>query len=69
MNDIMKIIKYLEGSGFLLKGISETIQIETEEQKEGFLSMLLGTLGASLLGNMLADKRRNKAGMVTKEIE
>ena len=47
MNDIMKIIKYLEGSGFLLKGISETIQIETEEQKEGFLSMLLGTLGAS----------------------
>ena len=69
MNDIMNIIKYLEGSGFLLKGISETIQIETEEQKEGFLSMLLGTLGASLLGNMLADKRRNKAGMVTKEIE
>ena len=69
MNDIMKIIKYLEGSGFLLKEISETIQIETEEQKEGFLSMLLGTLGASLLGNMLADKRRNKAGMVTKEIE
>ena len=62
MNDIMKIIKYLEGSGFLLKGISETIQNETEEQKEGLLSMLLGTLGASLLGNMLADKRRNKAG-------
>ena len=62
MNDIMKIIKYLEGSGFLLKGISETIQNETEEQKEVFLSMLLGTLGASLLGNMLADKRRNKAG-------
>ena len=62
MNDIMKIIKYLEGSGFLLKGISETIQNETEEQKEGLLSMLLGNLGASLLGNMLADKRRNKAG-------
>ena len=58
----MKIIKYLEGSGFLLKGISETIQNETEEQKEGLLSMLLGNLGASLLGNMLADKRRNKAG-------
>ena len=58
----MKIIKYLEGSAFLLKGISETIQNETEEQKEGLLSMLLGNLGASSLGNMLADKRRNKAG-------
>ena len=58
----MKIIKYLQGSGFSLKGISETIQNETEEQKEGFLSMLLVKLGASLLGNMLADKRRNKTG-------
>ena len=58
----MKIIKSLQGSGFLLKGISEKIQNETEEQNKGFLSMLLGTLGASLLGNMLADKRRNKPG-------
>ena len=54
MNDIIKIVKSLEDSGVLLKGISETIQHEAKEQKEGFLSMLLGTLGASLLGNLLS---------------
>ena len=43
----MKIVKSLEDSGFLLKGVSERIQNEAKEQKEGFLSMLLGTLGAS----------------------
>ena len=53
MNDIMKIIEALENSGILLKGVSETIENETKEQKGGFLSMLLGTLGASLLGNLL----------------
>ena len=53
MNDIMKIIKSLENSGILLKGVSKTIKNETKEQKGGFLSMLLGTLGASLLGNLL----------------
>ena len=53
MNDIMKIIEALENSGILLKGVSKTIENETKEQKEGFLSMLLGTLGASLLGNLL----------------
>ena len=53
MNDIMKIIKALENSGILLKGVSKTIKNETKEQKGGFLSMLLGTLGASLLGNLL----------------
>ena len=52
MNDIMKIIKSLEGSGLLIKGVSETIKNEAKQQKEGFLSMLLGTLGASLLGNL-----------------
>ena len=52
-NDIMKIIKALENSGILLKGVSKTIKNETKEQKGGFLSMLLGTLGASLLGNLL----------------
>ena len=44
---IIKIVKSLEDSGLLLKGVSETIQNEVKEQKEGFLSMLLGTLGAS----------------------
>ena len=54
MNDIMKIIEALENSGILLKGVSKTIEKETKEQKGGFLSMLLGTLGASLLGNLLS---------------
>ena len=53
MNNIMKIIKALEKSGILLKGVSKAIKNETKEQKGGFLSMLLGTLGASLLGNLL----------------
>ena len=54
MNDIMKIIEPLENSSILLKGVSKTIESETKEQKGGFLSMLLGTLGASLLGNLLS---------------
>ena len=62
MEDIMKIVKSLEDSGLLLKGVSETIQNEVKEQKGGFLSMLLGTLGASILGNMLAGKGINTAG-------
>ena len=49
----MKIIEALENSGILLKGVSKTIENETKEQRGGFLSMLLGTLGASLLGNLL----------------
>ena len=53
MKDIMKIIKALEKSGILLKGVSKTIENETKEQRGGFLSMLLGTLGASLLDNLL----------------
>ena len=53
MNDIMKIVKALENSGILLKGVSKAIKNETNEQKGGFLSMLLGTSGASLLGNLL----------------
>ena len=56
MKDLIEIVKSLEDSGLLLKGVSETIQHEAKEQKEGFLSMLLGTLGASLLGNILAGK-------------
>ena len=53
MNDIMKIIEALENSGILLKGVSKTIENETKEQRGGFLSMLLVTLGASLLCNLL----------------
>ena len=55
MKDNMKIIEALENSGILLKGVSKTIENETKEQRGGFLSMLLGTLGASLLGNLLTD--------------
>ena len=51
----MKIIEALENSGILLKGLSKTIENETKEQRGGFLSMLLATLGASLLGNFLTD--------------
>ena len=54
MNDILKIVESLENSGLLLEGVSETIKNETKVQKGRFLSMLLGTLGASLLGNMLS---------------
>ena len=54
MDDILKIVKSLENSGVLLKGVSETIQHEAKEQRGGFLSMLLGTLGASLLGDILS---------------
>ena len=62
MKDIMKIVKSLEDSGLLLKRVSETIQYEEKEQKGGFLSILLGTLGASLLGNMLSGKGINRSG-------
>ena len=62
MNDILKILQALEDSNILLKGVTKTIKNETKEQKGGFLGMLLGTLGASLLGNMLAGKGIVKAG-------
>ena len=54
MNDIMKIVQALEDSNILLKGVTTTIKSKTKEQKGEFLSMLLGTLGAILLGNLLA---------------
>ena len=70
MDDLIKIVKSLEDSGLLLKGITELVQNEIKEQKGGFLSILLGTLGASLMGNLLtgkgafhARKRVNKKGM------
>ena len=58
----LKIIKSLEDSGVLLKGASETIQHEAKEQRGGFLNMLLGTLGASLLGDILSGKGVIRAG-------
>ena len=54
MDDILKIVKSLKDYGVLLKGVSETIQHEAKEQRGGYLSMLLGTLGASLLGDVLS---------------
>ena len=69
MDGILKIVKSLENSGVLLKGVSETIQHEAKEQRRGFLSMLLGTLGASLLGDILSKGLSGKgvirAGEVT----
>ena len=63
MNDIIKIVQALEVSNILLKGVTQTVKNETKEQKEGFLSMLLGTrLGASLLDNLLTGKRFVRAG-------
>ena len=62
IHDIIKIVKSFEDSGLLLKGVTETVQNEVKEQKVGFLSMLLGTLGASLLGNFLTGKGINRAG-------
>ena len=62
MEDIIKIVKSLEDSGLLLKGVTETVQNEVKEQKGGFLSMLLGTLGASLLGNLLTGRGIYRAG-------
>ena len=62
MNDIMNIFQTLEESNILLKGVTKTIKNETKKQKVGFLSMLLITLGASLLGNLLTGKGTVRAG-------
>ena len=62
IHDIIKIIKSLEDSGLLLKEVTETVQNEVKEQKGGFLSVLLGALGASLLGNLLTGKEIYRAG-------
>ena len=62
MQDIIKIIKELENSDILLKGVSKTIENEIKEQRGGFLNMLLGTFGASLLGNLLTGKGITRAG-------
>ena len=64
MNDIMKIVQNLEDSNILLKGVTKTIEDEKKEQKGGFLSMLLRTLGATLLGNLLSGKGIVRAGSI-----
>ena len=61
MEDIIKIVKSLEDSGLLLKGVTETVQNEVKEQKGGFLSMILGTLGARFLENILSGQGINRA--------
>ena len=62
MVDLIKIVKSLEDSGLLFKGATESVQNEVKKQKGGFLSMLLGTLVASLLGNLFTSKGMHKAG-------
>ena len=62
MHGLLKIVKSLEDSGLLLDGITETVKNEVKEKKGGFLSMLLGTLGASLLGSKLAGRGIITAG-------
>ena len=62
MKDLIEIVKSLGDSGLLLKGVNEAIQNKAKEKRGGFLSSLLGTLGASLLGNILAGKGINRAG-------
>ena len=60
IEDIIKMVKFLDDSSLLWKGISQTVQNEAKEQKGGFLSMLLGTLDTSLLGNILERKGINR---------
>ena len=67
MNDIIKIIQALEDSNILLKPVTKSIKNETKKQKGGFLSMLLGTLGASLLGNVITGKGIVRAGSGNKK--
>ena len=67
MKDIIKIVESLEDSSLLSEGVSETIWNEAKEQKGGFLSMLLGTLGASLLENILTGKGIVRAGYGNKK--
>ena len=61
MEDLIKIVKSLEDSGLLLKGVTESVKNAVKEQREGFLSMLLLTLGASFLGNLLSWKGVDRA--------
>ena len=62
MNDIIKTVKSLEESALLIKGFSETIKNEAKEPRGRFLSTLLDTLDARLLGNLLTDEVTIRAG-------
>ena len=62
IEDIIKIVKSLEDSNLLLEGVTEPVENEVKEQKGGFLSVLLGTVGASLLGNFLTSRGVNRVG-------
>ena len=62
MNNIMEIVKSLKESGLLIKYVRETVKNKSKEQKRGFLDMLLGTLGASFLRNLLTGKRTTRTG-------
>ena len=67
MNDIMKVVQALEDSNILLKGVTKTVKNKTKEKKGGYLSVLLGTFGASLLGNLLTRKGIVRAGTGNKK--
>ena len=67
MNDIMKIVQALDDSNILLKGVTKIIKNKIKEQEGGFLSMLLGTLQANLLGNLLSGKGIVRAGSWNKK--
>ena len=67
MNDIMKIVQALKDSNILLKGVTKVIESETKEQKGEFLNILFGSLGASLLGNLLSAKGIARAGSGNKK--
>ena len=67
MNDVIEIVQVLEDSNILLKGVTKTVKKKIKEQKSWFLGMLLGTLWASLLGNMLAGKEILRAGSGNKK--
>ena len=67
MNDIMKIVQAPEYSNILLEGVTKTIKNKTKEQKGGFLGMLLVSLGASLLGNLLIEKGIVRTGSGNKK--
>ena len=68
MNSIMKIVKFLEESELLIKGVCETIKNEAKEQKWGFIRMVLGSLGALLLGNLLTGKGTIRVGEGTRNL-
>ena len=67
MSDLMKIVQALQDSNIMLNGVTKTVENKTKEQKGGFLSTLLGTLGASLLGNLLSAKGIIRAGSLNEK--